>query len=123
MIWAKDSSPDSISYRLSRRDQGDGDAVGVEFDSYNDHRTSFSFWVNAAGTKVDYTVSNDGNEDETCIKGKAKQKEYNCFVRESRSRNSYVEVAIKEWGNLVLIHSIKRSNYRVVDVGHVINER
>jgi Domain of unknown function (DUF1083). len=65
MIWAKDSSPDSISYRLSRRDQGDGDAVGVEFDSYNDHRTSFSFWVNAAGTKVDYTVSNDGNEDET----------------------------------------------------------
>jgi len=64
-IWAKDTSPDSISLRLSRRDQGDGDAVGVEFDSYYDHRTAFAFWVNAAGTKIDYAISNDGNEDGT----------------------------------------------------------
>ncbi|SDC06513.1 DUF5916 domain-containing protein [Williamwhitmania taraxaci] len=62
-IWAKDGSPDSISHRLSRRDEGDGDAVGIELDSYNDHRTAFAFWVNAAGTKIDYAISNDGEED------------------------------------------------------------
>lgn len=64
-IWAKDTSPDSISMRLSRRDDGDGDVAGVEFDSYNDHRTAFSFWVSAAGTKIDNAISNDGNEDST----------------------------------------------------------
>jgi len=64
-VWAKDSAPDSISHRLSRRDQGDGDAIGVELDSYNDHRTAFAFWVNAAGTKIDYAISNDGEEDGT----------------------------------------------------------
>ena len=64
-VWAKDSAPDSISHRLSRRDQGDGDAIGIELDSYNDHRTAFAFWVNAAGTKIDYAISNDGDEDGT----------------------------------------------------------
>ena len=64
-VWAKDTAPDSISHRLSRRDDGDGDAVGIELDSYNDHRTAFAFWVNAAGTKMDHAISNDGEEDST----------------------------------------------------------
>ncbi len=65
-IKALDKSPDSISMRLTRRDQTDGDLVGVFFDSYNDKRTGFAFVVSAAGVKSDFIQSNDGdNEDNT----------------------------------------------------------
>jgi len=63
-IWAFDSDPDSISRRLTRRDEIDGDLVGVEFDSYFDHRTSFGFWVSASGVKMDRIASNDGNTED-----------------------------------------------------------
>lgn len=66
IVRAWDTSPDSIVSRLSRRDSGDGDAIGVEFDSYFDHRTSFSFIVFASGVKLDKLITGDGeNEDET----------------------------------------------------------
>ncbi len=59
-----DSSPDSISMRMSKRDETDGDLVGVIFDTYNDKRTGFAFVVSAAGVKSDFVQSNDGeNED------------------------------------------------------------
>ncbi|MFC2119146.1 DUF5916 domain-containing protein [Bacteroidota bacterium] len=64
-IWAIDSYPDSISRRLTRRDQIDGDFVGVDFDSYFDHRTSFGFWVSASGVKMDRIASNDGDTEDT----------------------------------------------------------
>jgi hypothetical protein len=65
-IRAWDTHPDSIVSRLSRRDSGDGDAVGIEFDSYNDKQTAFSFIVFSSGVKVDKFISSDGgNEDET----------------------------------------------------------
>ncbi|KAF0236818.1 MAG: membrane associated [Prolixibacteraceae bacterium] len=61
-----DSSPDSISYRLTRRDVMDGDMAGIIFDSYYDKRTGFAFFVSAAGVKNDILFSNDGtNEDNT----------------------------------------------------------
>lgn len=59
-----DSSPDSIVQRLTRRDEADGDFVAIQFDSYFDKRTAFSFFVSAAGIKNDFIISNDGaNED------------------------------------------------------------
>ncbi|MCU0377249.1 MAG: carbohydrate binding family 9 domain-containing protein [Bacteroidales bacterium] len=65
-IKAWDTAPDSISRRISRRDNADGDFVGVSFDSYHDLRTGFTFIVNAAGVKNDFIWSNDGqNEDDT----------------------------------------------------------
>lgn len=61
---AWDSAADSIVQRLTRRDDIDGDIFGVQFDSYNDQRTAFSFITSAAGVKLDFIVSNDGeNED------------------------------------------------------------
>jgi len=63
-IRAYDTNPDSIVKRLSRRDNLEGDQVGVQIDSYNDNRTAFSFFVSAAGVKTDWVVSDDGmNED------------------------------------------------------------
>ncbi|WP_346860446.1 DUF5916 domain-containing protein [uncultured Draconibacterium sp.] len=58
--------PDSISMRMTRRDDIDGDLVGVFFDSYFDKRTSFGFIVSAAGVRSDVVNTNDGNnEDDT----------------------------------------------------------
>lgn len=60
-IRAHDSEPDKIVQRVTRRDQFDGDFVEINIDSYFDHRTGFSFTINAAGVKGDEAISNDGN--------------------------------------------------------------
>ncbi|MCF8378121.1 MAG: carbohydrate binding family 9 domain-containing protein [Bacteroidales bacterium] len=63
-IKAYDSAPDSITNRMSRRDNGDGDMVYIIFDSYHDLRTGFAFGVSSAGARFDMIFSNDGqNED------------------------------------------------------------
>ena len=65
-IKAYDTAPDSIVARMTRRDDTDGDAVVVAFDSYFDQRTAFGFGVSAAGVKGDLIWTDDGmNEDET----------------------------------------------------------
>ncbi|MHC1706277.1 MAG: DUF5916 domain-containing protein [Bacteroidales bacterium] len=64
-IKAIDPEPGKISKRLTRRDVSDGDKVGVYLDSYFDRLTAFCFIVNAAGVKIDYTLSNDENSDMT----------------------------------------------------------
>jgi hypothetical protein len=58
-IKALDINPDSISTRLTRRDNAEGDGVGIIFDTYNDKRTGFSFSVSAAGIKSDMVLSDD----------------------------------------------------------------
>ncbi|MCF8223634.1 MAG: DUF5916 domain-containing protein [Bacteroidales bacterium] len=65
-VKAFDSSPDSITNRMSRRDNGDGDMVFILLDSYHDLRTGFVFGVSSAGVRFDMIMSNDGqNEDPT----------------------------------------------------------
>jgi hypothetical protein len=59
-IRAYDNEPGKIVRRVTRRDQFDGDWVEINIDSYFDHRTGFSFTVNAAGVKGDEAISNDG---------------------------------------------------------------
>ena len=53
-------SPDSIVRRISRRDNGDGDFVGIGFDSYHDRQTGFAFTTNVAGVKNDFIWSATG---------------------------------------------------------------
>jgi hypothetical protein len=63
-IKAYDTSPDSIVNRLTRRDDTDGDLVGIILDSYHDLRTAFLFAVSSAGVKFDQVFTDDGqNED------------------------------------------------------------
>jgi hypothetical protein len=59
-VRAYDSQATSIECRLARRDQADGDAVMVAFDSLFDHLTASVFTVNAAGVKADQLLANDG---------------------------------------------------------------
>jgi len=63
-IRCYDNEPNNIDTRLSRRDDFDGDYVGIVFDSYYDKRTGFSFVVTAAGVKNDLMYSNDGNNED-----------------------------------------------------------
>jgi hypothetical protein len=65
-IKAFETAPDSIVSRLTRRDDVDGDMVGVAIDSYHDLRTAFMFGMSAGGVKFDQVMTNDGqNEDST----------------------------------------------------------
>lgn len=64
-IRAFDTEPDKIERRLTRRDVMEGDLVCIQIDSYLDHRSAFSFMVNASGVKIDYFISNDEEDDET----------------------------------------------------------
>jgi Domain of unknown function (DUF5916)/Carbohydrate family 9 binding domain-like len=61
---AYDTSPDSIVSRLTRRDNPDGDLVGIIFDSFHDLRTGFLFGITSSGVKYDQMFTNDGqNQD------------------------------------------------------------
>lgn len=63
-IKAFDTHPDSIVRRLSRRDDVDGDLVGVIIDSFHDLRTGFMFGVSAGGVKYDKMLTNDGQSED-----------------------------------------------------------
>jgi len=52
---------EKIVRRVTRRDQFEGDWVEINVDSYFDHRTAFSFTINAAGVKGDEAISEDGD--------------------------------------------------------------
>ena len=103
-IWAYDSSPDSISQRLTRRDQIDGDLVGIEIDSYFDHRTSFGFWVSASGVKMDKLASNNGiTEDPSWdpiwfVKTKINNEGWTAEMRIPLSQLRFGEESDKIWG-------------------------
>jgi hypothetical protein len=61
-----DPHPDSIMHALTRRDvRGPSDQIKLLIDSYFDRRTGFEFAVNPDGVKRDYSMSNDGNEDDS----------------------------------------------------------
>ena len=61
-----DPHPDSIMHALSRRDvRGPSDQIKLIIDSYDDKRTGFEFAVNPDGVKRDFSISDDGNEDDS----------------------------------------------------------
>jgi hypothetical protein len=57
-IRAVDTIASEITARRGRRDQFLGDVVGINFDSYHDHRTGFEFNLTAAGQKIDLVLNN-----------------------------------------------------------------
>ena len=58
---AFDDEPSKIESRLGRRDEFPGDWVEINFDSFNDKRTGFSFTSSASGVRGDEFISEDGN--------------------------------------------------------------
>lgn len=62
-LRAFDSEPSKISRKAGRRDEFAGDIMGINFDSYHDHRTGFEFSVTAAGQKIDLILTNPSVAD------------------------------------------------------------
>jgi hypothetical protein len=61
-----DPHPDSIMHALTRRDvRGASDQIKLLIDSYNDKRSGYEFAVNPDGVKRDYSMANDGEEDDS----------------------------------------------------------
>jgi hypothetical protein len=64
-IRAYDNEPDKIDKIATPRDKMVGDMVGVNFDSYHDHRTGFEFDLSAYGQKTDLVLTNPWSWDVT----------------------------------------------------------
>jgi len=55
-----DAEPNGVRAQLARRDNiSQSDIFEVDFDSYHDHRTAFTFAVNPLGVRLDAVASND----------------------------------------------------------------
>ena len=102
-IRAFDSEPEKISRKAGRRDEFQGDAVGINFDSYYDHRTGFEFNITAAGQKIDLLLTNPMNPDfswnavwyaETALEDSAWTAEFEIPLSQLRYSNSDKQV----WG-------------------------
>ncbi len=58
VAWrAFDNEPELIEARLGRRDEFPGDWVEINFDSFNDKRTGFSFTTSVSGVRGDEFIS------------------------------------------------------------------
>ena len=95
--------PDKIIRKAGRRDEFNGDMVGINFDSYHDHRTGFEFNVTSAGQKIDLILSNPSNWDvnwnavwyaKTGIEDSAWTVEYEIPLSQLRYSSDYEQV----WG-------------------------
>ena len=62
-IRAYENEPDKIQRYAGVRDEFAGDIVGVNFDSYFDHRTGFEFDLTAYGQQIDLVLFNPNNID------------------------------------------------------------
>ncbi len=62
-LRAFDGEPEKIQRIAGLRDEFVGDMMGVNFDSYHDHRTGFEFTLNAWGQKIDLILFNPENWD------------------------------------------------------------
>ncbi len=60
---AYDGEPQKIQRLAGTRDEFAGDMIGINFDSYHDHRTGFEFNLSAWGQKVDLVLFNPENWD------------------------------------------------------------
>jgi hypothetical protein len=60
---AYDKEPGKIQRLAGVRDEFVGDMMGVNFDSYHDHRTGFEFTISAWGQKIDLILFNPENWD------------------------------------------------------------
>ncbi|MEJ5263915.1 MAG: DUF5916 domain-containing protein [Bacteroidales bacterium] len=58
-----DNEPEKILHEVGNRDELAGDVVGINFDSYYDHKTGYEFNITAGGSLIDLVVKNDGQPD------------------------------------------------------------
>ena len=62
-LRAYDGEPGKMQRHAGSRDEFAGDIMGVNFDSYHDHRTGFEFSITSWGQKIDLILFNPENWD------------------------------------------------------------
>jgi hypothetical protein len=98
-----DTEPEKIDSRAGRRDEQNGDMLGVCFDSYFNHLSGFEFDLNARGTKTDLILMNNMQWDmnwDAVWDGKV-AKEDSAWTAEMRvpfSQLRYSDKAEQVWG-------------------------
>ncbi len=113
-IKASDTEPDKINKRLSRRDEDEGDWVGIVLDSYEDKLTGFSFCVTAAGAKIDAIFTNDNSQDPSWdpiwyVKTTSDAEGWNAEIRIPLSQLRFTKKNSYEWG-LDIIRFVHRKS-------------
>lgn len=105
VAWrAFDTEPELIEARMGRRDDFPGDWVEINFDSFNDKRTGFSFSTSASGVRGDEFISNDGNNwDDSWnptwfSKAKVDDQGYTVEARIPLSQLRFGKADSQEWG-------------------------
>lgn len=105
VAWrAYDTSPDKIEARMGRRDQFPGDWVEINFDSFNDKRTAFSFSASASGVRGDEFISGDGNNWDSSwnpfwfFKSQMDDEGYTVEARIPFSQLRFGKGEVQEWG-------------------------
>lgn len=105
VAWrAHDDEPEKIEARMGRRDDFPGDWVEINFDSFNDKRTAFSFTTSASGVRGDEFVSNDGNNWDSSwnptwfSKAKVDDEGYTVEARIPLSQLRFGKEDTQEWG-------------------------
>ena len=132
-IHALDDEPDKIERRLARRDNLEGDRVSILLDSYYDHRTAFSFSVNAAGVKGDEIISDNGDgRDQNWdpiwyVKTAVDEKGWTAEMRIPLSQLRFGKKQEHVWGlqvNRVYFRKEEVSNWQLIpkDVSGFVNQ-
>ncbi len=105
VAWrAFDTNPELIEARMGRRDDFPGDWVEINFDSFNDKRTAFSFSTSASGVRGDEFISNDGNNWDSSwnptwfSKAHIDEKGYTVEARIPLSQLRFGKEDKQEWG-------------------------
>jgi len=113
-IKAYDTEPDKINKRLSRRDDDDGDWVGIIVDSYEDKLTGFGFNVTAAGSKKDLIFTNDNNDDDSWdpiwyVKTSSDAEGWNAEMRIPLSQLRFTKKNNYQWGLEIARYVFRKS--------------
>ncbi|NJC27109.1 DUF5916 domain-containing protein [Neolewinella antarctica] len=101
---AFDTNPEKIEARLGRRDDFPGDYVEINFDSFNDKRTGFSFSSSVSGVRGDEFISNDGENWDSnwdpfwFMKAKQDSIGYTVEARIPFSQLRFGKAPSQEWG-------------------------
>lgn len=105
VAWrAYDTEPERVEARMGRRDDFPGDWVEINFDSFNDKRTGFSFSTSASGVRGDEFISNDGNNWDSSwnptwfSKAKMDDEGYTVEARIPLSQFRFGKEESQEWG-------------------------
>ncbi len=118
-IKAFDTSIDSIEKRMTRRDEIDGEEIGVQFDSYHDLRTAFVFNVSAGGVKEEYLMSNDGETRDKSwdpiwwVKTEINSKGWFAEMKIPLTQLRFVQAEKQIWGLQVTRRLFRKSEYSI----------